>query len=185
MKRINMVQLRSLFKMNARAFGILFSLLILLSVGCKRKYPGDILTPEEMKPILFDVMMATQVKQMDTSAVTKLHIRDSITYEIHRVLAAHQVDDSLYFRSMAYYEAHPDYLKALLDSTKVYGNILQDSLQKQSFTTPDSLHGQAVRPNFIKKLNKPAVTAPNVPVNPTVKDSAVHPVIKVKKSLKK
>lgn len=157
----------------------------LLSAGCKSKYPADILKPEEIKPVLLDVMVATEVKQMDTTQVTRLHIRDSITLEIHRVLAAHKIDDSLYFRSMAYYEAHPDKLKRLLDSTRAYGNILQDSLEKKGFTTTDSAGQPANPPKSLKRLPEGPVNRPKKPVNPIVKDSAGAPVVKVKKQLKK
>jgi hypothetical protein len=166
-------------------FTISLGLLILLSTGCKSKYPPDILKPEEIKPVLFDVMVATAVRQMDTTTATKQHIRDSITLEIHRVLAAHKIDDSLYFRSMAFYEAHPDYLKSLLDSTRAYGNRLQDSLQKKRFAAPDSSHQPAIQPRSLKPAAGPAVAPPKKPVNPTVKDSAAVPVEKVKKGLKK
>jgi|GEM_PF-2256217 len=172
-------------KINLSAFHIALGLLILLSSGCKRKYPKDILTPEQMKPVLFDVMVATEVKQLDTTAVTRLHLRDSVTLEVHRVLAAHKIDDSLYFRSMAFYEAHPDYLKKLVDSTKSYGNKLQDSLQKKSFTAADSTQKTAEKTPSLTPKAQAAKLPPKTAENPTVKDSTVPSVEKVKKALKK
>ena len=164
----------------------LLSIILLVgAMGCKSKYPKDIMTPEQIKPVLFDVMVATAVKQMDTSSITKLHIRDSITLEIHRVLKAHNVDDSLYFRSMAFYEAHPDDLKTLLDSTRSYGNRLEDSLQKKRFMPHDSVTKPAIRPKSLKLQVDSAKKMLKKPVNPTVKEPSAIPVEKVKKLPKK
>jgi len=160
-------------------------ILLVGAMGCKSKYPKDIMTPEQIKPVLFDVMVATSVKQMDTTSVTKLHLRDSITLEIHRVLKAHNVDDSLYFRSMAFYEAHPDDLKTLLDSTRNYGNRLEDSLQKKRFIPHDSVTKPSIRPKSLKLQVDSTRKMLKKPVNPTVKEPSTIPVEKVKKLTKK
>lgn len=160
-------------------------LLAQLAVGCKSKYPSDILNPEELKPVLFDVMVAAQLKQADTSQATRLHLKDSVTAEVKRVLQAHEIDDSLYFKSMAYYEAHPDYLKQLLDSTRSYGSWLQDSLQRRQQMQKDT----AVSKDKSQKQPDPHPVAlkdsTKKPENPTVKDSTVHAVENVKKIRRK
>ena len=173
--------IKSVFTTNVHTYVTVLSFLLLAFMGCKSRYPADILQPDEMKPILFDVMVATEVKEMDTTTATKKHLRDSITLEIHRVLAAHKIDDSLYFRSMAFYEAHPDELNILLDSTRAYGNKLQDSLQKKHFKAADSVHKPIIQADSIKKKPGTGVNLPKKPVNPTVKDSAAIPIEKVKK----
>jgi len=170
---------------NRHLFYNMLFLLLFSAAGCKSKYPKDIMSPEQIKPVLFDVMVATEVKQMDTSLATRTHIKDSITMEIRRVLNAHNVDDSLYFRSMAFYEAHPDELKALLDSTRAYGSILEDSMQKKRFNPLDSGAKPELRPKTLKLPPDSVNKALKKPVNPTVKEATSVPVEKVKKSLKK
>ena len=118
----------------------LSGLFCVLIYGCKPKYPKGVLLPEQMQPLLFDIMVASQVKQLDTSQMTRQHLKDSVTLEVKRVLAAHKIDDSVYFKSIAFYEAHPDELKSLLDSTRSYGNKIQDSLQKKHFARPENNH---------------------------------------------
>ncbi|SDZ92064.1 protein of unknown function [Arachidicoccus rhizosphaerae] len=157
----------------------------LLAAGCKPKYPKGIMQPDEIKPVLFDVMVATELRQMDTAALAKLHIRDSVTLEIHRVLKAHNVDDSLYFRSMAFYEAHPDELKTLLDSTRSYGNKIQDSLQKKRFTTIDSTKKGTAGPVAVRPHPDSAIKSPKNTENPSVKSPVSVPVEKVKNHVKK
>lgn len=138
--------------------------------------------PEEIKPVLFDVMVATQVMQLDTAKQTKAHLRDSITLAIRRVLETHQVDDSLYFRSMAYYEAHPDELKILLDSTRAYGSRLQDTLRKLEMKAEDSVKALRPAPKERRDSLKPTEARSDSPV---VKAHAAVPVGADKKTTEK
>ena len=163
-------------------FALMFAVLV---TGCKQKYPSDILQPGEIEPVLFDIMVAAQLKQIDTSSATRQHLKDSTTAEIKRVLAAHNIDDSLYFRTMAYYEAHPDYLKKVIDSARSYGSWLQDSLQrkleKSEKSKKDSLAQDETKNNLKAKHPRDSDSTQSIE-NATVKDSAAHPVENVKNS---
>ena len=163
---------------------VLVLLLALVFISCKSKYPHDILQPGEIEPILLDVIVAAQLKQADTSQATRQHLKDSITAEVQRVLRAHHVDDSLYFKSMDYYEAHPDYLKKVLDSARAYGSWLQDSLQRRQQIQKDSTHNGEIQKN--PKSTQPSEPkVPKKPENLTVKGSRDSIVENVKKSAEK
>lgn len=135
----------------------LLGLLLIGTAGCKSKIPVGVMSPEEMKPVLFDVLVAEQINQTDTAALTRAHLRDSTTYDIRRVLAMHQVPESTYFKSLRFYEANPDLLKVLLDSTKSYGSVLQDSLQKKKNMEPVKIKDTLKPPDslLIPLGNKP------------------------------
>lgn len=126
-------------------------------IACKSKIPPGVIAPEEMKVVMFDVMVAEQVEQADTSAVTKIHQRDSSTRAIRKVLAIHHIDRAKYFKSLDFYEANPDILKELLDSTKSYGTVLQDSLRNKKARAlqvkKDTTKGLTPKDSLTKKVD--------------------------------
>lgn len=109
----------------------LLTITLMLFVSCKSEIPSGVIPPEAMKSIIFDLMVAEQIERADTSSATRLHLRDSTTRTIKEVLAIHKVSKTDYMKSLDFYESDPHLLKKLLDSTKAYGAILQDTLRKK------------------------------------------------------
>ncbi len=139
------------------------TLLLLIScvclVACKNKngIPGDVLPQKKMQAVLWDMMRADQfltdyVINKDTTAN-----RDTESIKLYReIFAIHQVTKKEFQRSFAFYNAHPAFLKPIMDSIAVIKSdsikakdAKRDSMRqviKKTFLQPDSLPGRKKQP---------------------------------------
>lgn len=122
-------------------------IIILLLAGCgsKNKVPSDVLPPAKMQAVMWDILRADQflgsyVFIKDSS----LNKQNESLRMYDRVLDLHQTNMEEFRRSFAYYQAHPQLMKVIMDSlsqlpkavTKEPGAITQpvsveDSLKKE------------------------------------------------------
>ena len=80
-----------------------------------------IISSSEMKVILWDMTCADELaNQMAVKDSTLKKKKQNIKlYE--QVFAVHNITKEAFYNSFAYYEAHPDQYKILLDSVTAYG----------------------------------------------------------------
>ncbi len=102
---------------------------ILLFVACNNNnLPKDILKPEKMQQVLFDVMLADELVNLKYTADTSLN-RLSQSVELYQtVFKIHNVSANDFKRSFTFYQNHPKQLKPILDS-------LQKTTQRRVDTT--------------------------------------------------
>lgn len=104
-------------------------LTIIFFTACSHsdKVPANILSPERMKPILWDMLAADQlVLSRDVGKTDSL--KDLATNKFEEVFAAHKISKETFYKSFRYYEEHPDVLKVLFDSVSAYGTRMRGNL---------------------------------------------------------
>ena len=108
-------------------------IIALLFMACRSKEaPLDV---NQMKAIVWDLMKAdewftTQTIKDSTVRIKKENIR---LYE--QVFLIHSVTKDRFYKSYAYYEAHPGQMKVLIDSIELYSAREREKLSNQN-------HGQ-------------------------------------------
>ncbi len=90
--------------------------LVFLFAACSSTIPSDVIKPDKMQNIIFDLLRADEY-------VINYRLRDSTLdrkkesirmYE--QVFLIHQVTKNSFYKSYWYYQEHPDQNKALFDS---------------------------------------------------------------------
>lgn len=99
-----------------RILFIIFSTLVLSSCGRKDKIPSEVIKPEEMKDILWDVArakgLASVLSQDDT-----LNLKEARTEAyVRKALEVHQIDSTRFAKSYQWYVSHPMVMNKILDS---------------------------------------------------------------------
>src|SRR5215217_2400532 len=94
---------------------------ILILSACQSSLPKNVLKPEQMQAILWDLMRADEL-------ATSLVISDSSNMGLAKheelylkVFALHKTNQKQFSESMRYYQNHPAYLKPVLDSIQQSG----------------------------------------------------------------
>lgn len=117
----------------------IFALIILL-LGCDskldEKLPENIIQPELMKKIVFDINLAeTKLLRRNLQDHPQMAQRNA---DLKFILAKHQVSDSLFDLSYAYYSQSPNHFKEVLEGAiemaeeKTFILNNEDSLSKKS-----------------------------------------------------
>src|SRR4030095_1503210 len=98
----------------------LFIILIILTFGCiqDKKIPKDILSQNEMRKIMWDLMRAdAYVSTFIMKDSTKNQKAESaILYE--EIFDIHSTTQETFKKSLAFYESRPDLFKAISDSLR-------------------------------------------------------------------
>jgi hypothetical protein len=105
--------------------GIFCIMLVLFSCAEKGKVPKGIIPPEEMKLIVWDLMRADEPAyklKLDSSINTT---NNKLMVMYNTVFAIHKISRNEFYKSYAYYEAHPDIHKEMMDSVQAFANRQQ------------------------------------------------------------
>ncbi|MFM7646290.1 MAG: DUF4296 domain-containing protein [Sphingomonadales bacterium] len=99
---------------------LLYLLLLLLGViACQadKKVPSDILPPDRMQEVLWDMMRADQfvVSFMLSKDSTLRKNQERIKW-YNRVLAIHEISEKEFKESFHYYQTRPDLMATIMDS---------------------------------------------------------------------
>ena len=124
------------------AFFFLFPLLS----GCDPDRPKNVLPPEKMKLVLYDMMRVDELatERLTTDSSYALLPKNESLY--HQVFAIHKTNLDQFKTSLAFYQSHPGQFKEVLDGLQKYmdesqmksdsiGRIKADSLYRKR---PDS-----------------------------------------------
>ncbi len=99
---------------------LLFFIVFFLSCSHKDEIPPDIFSINTMKKVVWDLEVAEQ-----TASEKFIMQKDSLQMEAtslyQQVFAKYKTNKATFYKSMSYYEAHPDVLKVLFDSVNNYG----------------------------------------------------------------
>jgi hypothetical protein len=123
--------------------GSLMALLVfVISCGGKDKLPEDVLPPQKMQEVLWDLTRADQysltLAQNDTTKSVEFH--NKAMYQ--HVFAIHKIDYNTFRRSYDYYSSNPDKFKIMFDSLQaqktrfVEQSLLADTINKQPVGNP-------------------------------------------------
>ncbi len=98
----------------------MFSLVVLFS--CSQQYPKDVLPPEKMKFVFFDMMLADEF-QIYFAAKDSTANSDSIRFQHYSdILRLHKIDSSLFKRSLDFYKKDIEAFSVLIDSVSQYAD---------------------------------------------------------------
>ena len=124
----------------------------LIFISCKKKdkIPENILAPKKMQAVLWDIMRAD--KFLTDFVLNKDTLLDKKSESIklyQQVLSIHNIDKEKFKKSFIYYQAHPLFLKEIMDS-----------ISNRPGTAPTQILGQT---DTINKLShKPFLTDTSV-----------------------
>ena len=102
--------------MMVRIFCFIFCIVFIFSCSSKDKAPSDIIQPEAMKNVLWDVMsaqfMAQEIARKDSlvNTVSQTKALTQKVFEIHKITAAD------FNKSYDWYIKHPETMKRIFDS---------------------------------------------------------------------
>ncbi len=107
------------------------ALIFVLLISCSSSpVPGDVIPPEQMKKIVFDLVRADVFVDnyvlRDTALTSK---RQHIKY-YEQVFAIHKISQQEFYKSFRYYQQHPDVNKILFDSIQSYSGRQRDTIFK-------------------------------------------------------
>ena len=131
----------------------LFIILIILTIGCiqDKKIPKDILSQNEMRKIMWDLMRAdayvSNFIMKDSTKTKNQKAESAILYE--KIFDIHSTTRENFKKSLAFYESRPDLFKAISDSLRSDERNVQQYPETRK-TELDTLHRKM-------KLNKKLV----------------------------
>ncbi|HET6993983.1 MAG TPA: DUF4296 domain-containing protein [Chitinophagaceae bacterium] len=115
---------------------LLFSLSILLIVSCrdKKTLPADILPPDKMRDVLWDMISASQYLNLYVLPKDSGDKLAATARVYGRVLQVYKISKDQFDKSYAYYREHDVLLKPILDSLSKRQAYSIEKLQKREDT---------------------------------------------------
>jgi Leucine-rich repeat (LRR) protein len=93
-----------------------FTAICLLSCKSSDRVPKNIIKPEKMKSILWDVMRAQSLAQETAAKDTTLSVATQTKILSQKVFEIHKTDSVRFAQSYNWYVKHPEKLKLIFDS---------------------------------------------------------------------
>src|SRR4051812_49176508 len=102
---------------------IAWILFILFAGACSgSKIPDDILPPDKMKKVIFDLMRADEFVNVYVLKDTAKKRNVEAIKMYQQVFTIHNITKEKFFNSFKYYQGHPDQNKVLFDSLTSWAN---------------------------------------------------------------
>jgi hypothetical protein len=108
-------------------------LLTLLGTACTSgKVPGGIIPPDKMKAIVFDLTKSDVYVNNYVLKDSSLKTKDQHIKIYEQVFLIHNITKQDFYKSLKYYQQHPNINKTLFDSTEAYANRQRDVMFKET-----------------------------------------------------
>jgi hypothetical protein len=116
---------------------IFFCLIPLLILVCcnNQKIPDNVLPPQKMQSVLWDMLQAEELANFQLPKDSTLSILDRHTMYYQKVFQVQNITKEQFKRSLGYYQTRPDLLKVMFDSLQ----YRVDSLEVKKPEKKDSL----------------------------------------------
>jgi hypothetical protein len=103
---------------------ILSCLLIMLSMACsdKNKIPSDVLSREEMKKIMWDMIQADRFSAQFLERDTSKNVKTETFKLYEQVFKLHKITREKFVHSYKFYLSRPDINKEMFDSLAAFAN---------------------------------------------------------------
>ena len=115
---------------------VLFLVTLLCACSSSTSVPENILPPNRMKELVFDMARADEFVNSYVMRDTSLKPKEQHIKMYEQVFLIHKTNHDEFYRSFKYYQEHPDLNKALFDSINVYSK----KLQGKQFQGRDTTH---------------------------------------------
>ena len=116
-------------------------------ISCGPSIPKDVLPPDKMKLVLWDIMQADELAEYNLTKDSSFNSLEKHIVYYQDVLTIHKVKKVQFSKSLAYYSNNPELFKVVLDSLQSFGERLQKAppsdssihFQNSVKSNPDSL----------------------------------------------
>lgn len=119
-------------------FRLAFVFLVFIFSACTsdKAIPKDVLSPEKMKPILWDMIRMDELASgfIAKDSAKKLNEESVKLYE--QVFALHKISKDQFFRSFRFYQSHPEMARPLFDSLSSWANARRAEVYKPGAPLP-------------------------------------------------
>ena len=115
-------------------------LISLLFIACTpAKAPTDILPPDKMKVVFFDLVRADEFANNFIANDTSKNLQVERAKLYQKVFVLHKTTKDEFYKSYKYYQQNPDKHKQLFDSLLIYSRATRDK--------PTIVPGSKIKPN--------------------------------------
>lgn len=115
-----------------------YSILVLLIASCGSSVPENVLPPDKMQAVLWDVMQADELAEYNTMKDSSFASLAKHAGYYQNVLSIHKISKKQFTLSLNYYERNPELLKKVLDSLQSFGERMQQNLENnKSMPSPN------------------------------------------------
>jgi len=117
---------------------ILFVLMIVFLSSCSSEIPDDVLPPDKMQKVMWDMMLADEMSlqyKLTDSSFARVAKQSRYYQSIFKI---HNTTEETFKKSAKFYMEHPALFKPILDSMNVSGERMQQR-QDSTIQVADSL----------------------------------------------
>src|SRR4030095_6379681 len=97
---------------------------ICLSCSNRKEIPSNILVPEQMGKVLFDIALAEEFASTYIAKDPGVNKDSAISIEVDKVMKIHKISQERFRESYDFYKTRPDVLKEIVDS--VYARAMRE-----------------------------------------------------------
>lgn len=90
--------------------------ILILFCSCKESVPSEIIAPQKMQNILWDVVRADAFSRHIITTDSSKSLADENMKLANKIFQVHNITEQQFEKSYFYYTQYPDKLKAILDS---------------------------------------------------------------------
>lgn len=120
-------------------------LILAFLISCSTSIPKDVLPPEQMKIVLWDVLRADELAGYNLTSDSSLNRIQTYTGYYQQILDIHKISRERFNKSMLYYRNHPALFKVVLDSLQNYADRQQ---KNDTFHTLKPSHPVSITPKI-------------------------------------
>lgn len=111
-------------------FCIILGIVFLAACSSKNKIPNDVIKPDEMGTILFEANMAEEFVASYVVKDTTKNRDVELQKEYQKIYLLHDITEEQFKKSYAFYKAHTDIFKVLMDSLNARAQRRRNELYK-------------------------------------------------------
>jgi len=97
----------------------LIASVLLVIVSCKQGVPGDIIRPQKMKQLQWDLMRADELVEFYKAKDSNYNAEEKRREYYSQIFKSRQTDAASFNKSLNYYTLHPELLNRVIDSMQV------------------------------------------------------------------
>lgn len=98
--------------------------------------PKDVLSPEKMKPILWDMIRMDELVSGFIAKDSSKKLNEESVKLYEQVFALHKISKDQFFRSFRFYQSHPEIARPLFDSLSSWANAKRAEVYKPGAPLP-------------------------------------------------
>lgn len=117
----------------------------------KNKIPGGILKQEQMREVMWDLILADEFAAVYIIKDTTLNLNTERAKLYEQVFRIHQIDREMFARSQAFYQSRPDLFKAVADSLRSDERRILNARNPESKIAVDSSQRQSIKIKPVRK----------------------------------